>query len=365
MLIKRLEDSGQQAGAIQPVGIGLGLGLDDLVVTAIATGAGHLRLITWRCHAGEPIVRLADSGDQAGAVKLVDLAGASNHRYVTAVRAANDHLLLIAWQVNYVTGEVSRLGDADDDDPPGDSPVSLIRMASLADGSVLLAVRAANGHLVVKHWTVTSDGKMKRLGDSAVQDQPTGAISDAALASYDGGFTTPVRDGSGRLKLIAWQVTATGGTKRLGDSGQLAGAISPGAIGVAGFGTDIVTAVETAAGNLRLITWSVSSSGSIQRRGDSGVQAGSVSLVSCAPVDNPEQTLVTAVRVNSGDLKLIVWQVDSSGAVTRLADSGDQAGGVSLIAATPLLGPNRILTAVRTSSGNLRLITWSITWSIT
>jgi hypothetical protein len=63
---------------------------------------------------------------------------------------------------------------------------------------------------------------------------------------------------------------------------------------------------------------------------------------------------LTAVRTGSGDLKLINWETGDQSEVKRLAEAS--AGEVSEIALTRNL--NRTVTAVRDGSGDLLLISW-------
>src|SRR5262245_47697368 len=120
MSIRLLDDSGMEAGAIGSAGLGLAFTVDSsgrpVVATAVQDRDGDLKLVTWRVSQnGKVITRLGDSGQQAGAVGLVAMAGASGNRVITAVRSASGSLLLIAWQVDPNTGAVSRLGHADDE----------------------------------------------------------------------------------------------------------------------------------------------------------------------------------------------------------------------------------------------------------
>lgn len=57
--------------------------------------------------------------------------------------------------------------------------------------------------------------------------------------------------------------------------------------------------------------------------------------------------------------QLIAFDVNPSGAVTRTGDSGNQAGAVSEVAlvATDTDG---VVTAVRDSDGDLKVITWNM-----
>jgi hypothetical protein len=145
---------------------------------------------------------------------------------------------------------------------------------------------------------------------------------------------------------------------RRGDSGSQAGFVSE--IAAARHNTrQVVTAVRTQARTLKLIAWRVNVNGSIVRTGDSGEQAGAASSISIARQPTGSR-FVTAVRTSSGDLKLISWDVNNAGsAITRRGDSGNQAGRASLINICALTN-SRFATAVRTAEGRLRVILWGL-----
>ena len=171
---------------------------------------------------------------------------------------------------------------------------------------------------------------------------------------------TAVRAGDGHLLLISWDTPPGLGTiTRIWDSGTTAGAASD--IAVTTLGADLlITACRAGDGHLLLISWRLEGDGTISRLHDSAHAAGEVSLVTVTAVD--PANVITAVRNGSGNLELIGWGIDpSTGAIARWGDSGSQAGAVGEIATTalPSLGPTRdVLTAVRSGSGNLLLITW-------
>lgn len=122
----------------------------------------------------------------------------------------------------------------------------------------------------------------------------------------------------------------------------------------------LVTAVRANQGNLKLISWSVASNGQITRLADAS--AGAVSLISSARLHaEGGGKLVTAVRDGGGNLKVIAWEVDSSGVIQRRGSA--QAGAVSKISATAIANQfgNRFVTAVRESGGNLKVIAWTVT----
>jgi hypothetical protein len=122
---------------------------------------------------------------------------------------------------------------------------------------------------------------------------------------------------------------------------------------------NLITSVRAGNGALKLISWRVAGDGSsITRLGDSGAQAGEIgdnALMARAP------GVVSAVRAGDGHLKLLAWQVGANGSIQRLGDSYNLAGEASLITLAPssLAGNAPIVTAVRTASNTLRLISWT------
>jgi hypothetical protein len=346
-----------------PADIGIALSLNEMVITAVRDGSGNLKLITWRISSdGKSITRLRDSGQEAGAVSLVDIALAGNKGFITAVRDSVGRLKLIGWHVDISTGNVWR-GNSD----TSEGAVSFIKMISWSDSRVIIAVGDGGGNLVLKNWEMKSNGALSRVGDTALQDQPAGAISFVALARIgDSNIITAVRDDNGNLKLITWEVLSHGGIKRLSPSGQQAGAIS--LVDICGAAGNLVTAVRDGNGNLKLITWKVSTDGkSVKRLRDSGQVGSKIDLVSCIglPLDlfSNSAKVVTAVRDDNGNLRLTGWQVTENGTMTHLEDV--EAGAVSLVRVfpAPLAAPIYI-TAVRDSVGNLKLITWDISGAL-
>lgn len=216
------------------------------------------------------------------------------------------------------------------------------------------------------HRNLTQDdiGGIRRLypflcrrGDSGGQAGFVGEI--AAIKHQSSQVVTAVRTQASTLKLIAFRVNTNGSISRTGDSGNQAGRASWISIAKNTTGSRYVTAVRTASGNLKLISWDVNNAGtSITRRGDSGNQAGRASMIKIVAVS--ENRFVAAVRTGSNRLKLIGWRLNSNGSLKRLADSGNAAGVVKDISMAELSG-GRVVTAVRTESGNLKLITWRVT----
>jgi hypothetical protein len=196
-----------------------------------------------------------------------------------------------------------------------------------------------------------------RRNDSA---DLAGTVSEIASVrgSQSGRIITAVRTASGTLKLISWQASANGPISRLADSGGQAGEATN--IDVAR-GSRVVTACRAGNGDLKLISWDVASTGTITRRGDSGSLAGAATSIKIIAVNNT--LFVTACRDGSGDLKLISWRLNSNGSFTRLGDSGNAAGEIGEVSLLklPLSGSSeRIVTSVRDGSGDLKLIVWRV-----
>ena len=218
------------------------------------------------------------------------------------------------------------------------------------------AVRNGSGNLELISWDDGSgQGNISRLADSGNQAGTIGwfAIQSLSRADTVADLVTAVETGANRLKLITWNLdSGTGTLTRLGDSGNQAGEVSMIAASV--LGNIVVTAVRNGSGNLELITWFISPDGkTIQRRADSGTQAGAVHEVAIAGT-------VTAVRNGSGRLELISWRISPDGLqIQRLGDSGHQAGEATNINISQF-NANRFVTAVRAGNGKLKLIAFDV-----
>lgn len=250
--ITRRSDSGSQAGTATAIKI---LAVSNtLFVTACRSGSGNLFLISWRLNANGSLTRLADSGSAAGGISEVSLLklplSGSSERIVTSVRDADGDLKVIVWRVSS-NGALTRLGDSGS----RAGAATLIRSALDPSGRVVTAVRDGSGDLKLIVWGVSANGAtIQRLGDSG---SAAGAIGGNSLASLTNGVVSAVRTSEGSLKLIAWTVNVNGSITRRSDSGSQAGEASLinvlSNIGVRAL--TMVTPVRTGSGTLKLIGW--------------------------------------------------------------------------------------------------------------
>lgn len=246
---------------------------------------------------------------------------------------------------------VARQGDS------GDQAGYVDEIAAIRhrDHQVVTAVRTQEATLKLIAWNVDPAGRITRTGDSGDQ---AGHATYIDIAGHVSGtrLVTSCTDSEGALKLISWDVSDDGTViTRLGDSGSQAGAAEGTSI-VAVSPDRLVTAVRTDGGNLKLIGWRLDGDGSLTRLADSGSQAGSVGDIALSLMT--DGTVVTSVRAGGGILKLISWAVTDT-AITRLSDSASLAGAATRIRAA-LDEQGRLVTAVRTQEGNLRLIVWRV-----
>jgi hypothetical protein len=194
-----------------------------------------------------------------------------------------------------------------------------------------------------------------RVNDS---DARAGAATRITLNELGFFSLSAVRTAAGNLRLIGWS-TGSNTVDRLADSKNQAGAVSE--IAMTRNLNRTVTAVRDGGGKLLLISWSDNSDlSNITRLKDSGDRAGAATQIAIQPVGGASDAdLVTACRTGAGILRLISWNLNSGdGALARLGDSQNKAGEISLVDLT--LNRDIIVTAVRDGGGNLLLISWRI-----
>ncbi len=348
----RRGDSANRAGTAPE--ITLANRSNRLLVTAVRTGNGRLRLITWRVNLDGSVARRGDSGNQAGTASQIDLARVSSSRFVVACRTASSNLRLISWSIN-TAGTVSRRGDSGNQA----GQASLNRILALSSTIMLTASRISSGRLRLISWRLNSNGSLTRLSDSG---NTAGNVSEISMVALPGSFprrvVTAVRTSGGNLRLIVWRVASNGMITRRGDSGNAAGAATFIRSAVDGFG-QALTSCRTGSGNLRVISWGISANGlQVTRLGDSANQAGRIGDNSL--VVHGGTRAISGVRIAGGNLRLIEWLLGQGGAIARNGDSANQAGTSSRITLNPAPVPGRtpVISSVRTAQGRLRLISW-------
>jgi hypothetical protein len=168
------------------------------------------------------------------------------------------------------------------------------------------------------------------------------------------GYTTPSAfylQGEG-------SVTASGPLGPLGSQGVSVTALSS---------SEVVTATEDPSGNLRVQTWNIDASGSVTQQ--STAVAGSIFYPYIVAI-NGSQVVTAADELSANVRKLIVWQINSAGGITRQGSLGisdtDSEALLSGIALAPLggfLGNYEVMT-VAEAIINGQILTEVQSWSI-
>jgi hypothetical protein len=306
--------------------------------------------------------RIGDSGNQAGAASEISLAGTDTHHLMTAVREGNGNLKVIRWDVD-LDGTVTRVGSTIGNE---------IVTATAIDAGFL------PGGGVTPYWAnvVKTNGRMKLIlwglsGNGPVRlDEDTGGMikgCDVAVAGSNSfGFgSTPLtfltvlcQYTSNSVDISAYAVHADGSLEFTGNR-VLANGFDGGAIPkVAYLDADwsdstpvFLAAYRNADGNLRAASYHVNAFGALSEV-DVHVEG---SIEGLAVAGDGYGSGVTAVRTSTGELKTIFWTNQINNHIVRgqSASNGTPTG----IAAGFVYG-GFFATAGRDSNGNLDVDLW-------
>jgi hypothetical protein len=226
---------------------------------------------------------------------------------ITAVRSSTGRLKLIAWDCS--DDEIARLGDSGNDGPE----IDMLALAHGAPGQVLTATRSSStAKLELRLWSVANGGATIDQVGSKVNTQAK--VDSLDVLSVDPGelVTAILASGCKRLKLTAWRIDGdqiiVGGDS--GVRGRQVDDIGDVALTDIGSGLFATAERERDSGELRVSAWCVENGGhSITCLGDSGNQAGGVDRVSaCSPSTG---MFITATRSDSSEqVKLISWEIN-------------------------------------------------------
>ena len=299
----------------------------DRAIVALQNGSGDLEIIGWRLAAAEfALARAADTSGHPIEAQEVALA-VLDQGVVTAIRSGSDRLRLDSWAVSPDLSTITWLHETG----TAAGEADFVTATALNPDLTVTAVRNGSGKLLLIVWRLEADGTLSRLNH---EDNQAGEFDEIALAALDSSHVvTAVRNGSGNLQVIGWTIDTNGTVTRWAVDGG-AGEISAVAITVLdGEGPirNIVTAVRDGSDSLLLIAWRASfDDRTITRLADRHDQssddgaASDLSLCVVRSAPGGRQTIVSAQRRESGNLKLIAWQLlDDPSGVPLLVQTGD------------------------------------------
>ncbi|NER79518.1 MAG: beta-lactamase family protein [Leptolyngbya sp. SIO1D8] len=322
----------------------------DGSIAAFANAEGNLQIIPYLVNERGTLTR----GEvvTAGAASQVNLIHPdySSADAVTVFRDADGNLKTIAWDISSA-GKVTRRGDA------VAGPVKDIAVTPFPDGKgVITLTRGLQNDLKLIAWEVTSSLNIIRRGDI-----DAGAVRDIAITTTRADFNGVVSattNSDRTLKLIAWSFNSTAKTfSRRGDAeaGVIKGELNIVRVQLAGKDI-VVTAFSNEDANLKLITWQVEANGQITRK--DSTTAGFASIIDLTVASGGR--IIASVKDADGSLRLIAYSVDANGQIERVGS--DIAGQVSRIVASRIYRSGRefLLTAVRDDQNKLRTISWKL-----
>lgn len=169
----------------------------------------------------------------------------------------------------------------------------------------------------------------------------------------------------GTLKVIPYKLSTNGLSLTRGVDYE-AGIVSP-VFDLTSIPKGVVAAMKDSAGMLRVISLETSAAGDIAGTKEFSVFNNAISEVRIATTPHSaDGNVITSVRASDGQMHLIGWTMTDSSANIRLSGSS-KVGAATRIAATghfySVAGqPPRdmLLTAMRDSEANLKLINWEV-----
>jgi hypothetical protein len=117
----------------------------------------------------------------------------------------------------------------------------------------------------------------------------------------------------------------------------------------------LLTAIRSKERRLKLISWQVQNDGSISRLSDSGEDGQEVTNLDLAK----GQKIITAYCNASNNLQLASWTIDKKGEIKRIADSDPQPEVVNEIKIA-MISNTIFVTVCRTKEDYLKLISWRL-----
>ncbi|CAM4459561.1 M23 family metallopeptidase [Corallococcus exiguus] len=305
----------------------------------------------------DPLLR---RGDITGDPVLEVATAASGGMVVTATRDVTGRLALGSWQLAG-DGTFTKLHDAS---AGAASSIAMAHPHSSITRDVVTALRDGDGKLKLIAWRVATNGSFERKGEAGGDANAT-EINVAALPEGLG-VVSAIRDSTGHLKVSTWETSATLDTvtRRGNGFGEEATKVAMTPIlngrvaGDAGRFTGVVTAVRTPEGNLSLTAWEITPQNLVFQRGS--YLAGAVTDVALSTVtigNSVRDMVVASTRLTNGVLRNISFDVTASGQLVRRDHEDGEA--ILDLSAARVKGAH-VVTPVRDTTGNLRVYTWDV-----
>lgn len=271
----------------------------SLGLNMLATTVSNNKIIIWRVNEDGSVTRLSDVV-LAGEIKHVTSGLITRHYMATASWLDKSMMRLDIWSVA-ADGSITLRKSA------SAGPIlSLGPVCSIGAESLVTFVRDSDKKLKAILWQyIDNDNLLIRLG-SSTWDSPVRDFSGCTVGRET--CTAAIQEeNSNNLKLIAFRCRRDGQyIENLGLAE--AGPIS--AVGVCRLGTEmVVTGVRTGS-KLKVILWHITPGGhQVVRLSDATFNENFSRLAMC---QTGQGNIVTAIRDSKGELKVIVWRIQGT-----------------------------------------------------
>lgn len=195
---------------------------------------------------------------------------------------------------------------------------------SASENQHVVAVRDSNGSLELVAYNVSPDDGEVVFKDDDVAGTADGALAIPAteLAITDGvNFATASLGNDGKLAVISWNYDGANLTQYGLGFGATAQEVAVTKTHGTGSTGRVVTAIRTAAGNLRLDVWEFNNTNKTVTLKDSytagAAQEIAIKTLRFGPYMSSTARVVTALRNGDNKLQVDVWDLDSNGQLNR------------------------------------------------
>ncbi|WAS99374.1 hypothetical protein [Nannocystis punicea] len=337
-----------------------GVAATDLHFTTHSSGdllvyqsSGALRLRSYKLETGGTITD-QDTVNEGSVLDTAVTRPRSTRDVVVAIRGSNGDLKHIPYTVSSTTGAIVRQVGKELSEP---AVFRVETTKSPAHDGYVAAIEDSSGNLKVIDYHVDSGLNITRDLSGTGSG---GAIDDVAITTVSSGFdgvVTAELTTGGLLVLRSFEVPAAGGVTWADTYTTILGADSVRVDTVpVGLTEYVVTSVQlSATGTLRLDTWEVDGSGQITWVDT--ISAGDVSAHDATPTI-PGGDLVSAMRDDADNFRMIGWRIDPFGALTRHATRGLSAVTDTAIVASLASGGDHLVAARTDTSGELHLFSY-------
>lgn len=321
------------------------------VVTAMRTLEDQVRLFSWRVNADGSMLRTGSGALALNAVQQVAMVHARN--YVVACRTQRGELHLSRWDVSntgviYLAGAHGNCGQG----------IQWLTLAALTPDLLVVLALTASQRWQVMLWQLQGDGDVTLVG---VQEMPAALVGSGALALLPPSgdnlrLATLTAEAQARFVLRLWQ-------GQPGDALTLLATDSlalPDVVAIVSTHVDdthLYAVVQTATGQLRLLTWRLAVDGAITLLDTTTVLADGVSH---GMSQRYQDGFALVYRTLAGELCVQQWQQQPAGGLA-LFDAGRSpaaAQGEVICCNEALEGNAPLLTGVIDERGEVTLITW-------